>query len=63
VLRLVGKGFSGRQVAKQLEISPKTVERHKTRIFKKLGVPNQAAAVFAFRAESEGGAPWNPSAM
>jgi DNA-binding CsgD family transcriptional regulator len=35
----------GKQVARHLGISPKTVEQHKTRIFAKLGVPNQAAAV------------------
>jgi len=45
VLTLVAGGFAGKQVARQLGISPKTVERHKTRIYSKLGVPNQAAAV------------------
>ena len=45
VLMLVAKGLAGKQVAKLLGISPKTVEQHKTRIYGKLGVPNQAAAV------------------
>jgi protein AroM len=45
VLSLVARGFAGKQVARHLGISPKTVEQHKTRIFSKLGVPNQAAAV------------------
>jgi DNA-binding CsgD family transcriptional regulator len=45
VLSLVARGFAGKQVASHLGISPKTVERHKTRIFAKLEVPNQAAAV------------------
>jgi DNA-binding NarL/FixJ family response regulator len=45
VMALVARGFAGKQVAKHLGISPKTVEQHKTRIFEKLGVPNQAAAV------------------
>ena len=45
VLTLVARGFAAKQVARQLSISIKTVERHKTRIFAKLGVPNQAAAV------------------
>jgi DNA-binding CsgD family transcriptional regulator len=49
ILRLAARGLSGRQVARQLGISPKTVERHKTRIFAKLGVPNQTAAVSALR--------------
>jgi len=47
ILRLVAKGLPGKRVASELGISPKTVERHKTRIFAKLGVPNQAAAAFA----------------
>jgi DNA-binding NarL/FixJ family response regulator len=45
VLALVTCGFAGKQVARRLGISPKTVERHKTRIYSKLGVTNQAAAV------------------
>jgi DNA-binding NarL/FixJ family response regulator len=45
VLALVAQGLAGKQVARQLGISPKTVELHKTRIFTKLGVPNQTAAV------------------
>jgi DNA-binding CsgD family transcriptional regulator len=45
VLSLVAQGFAGKQVARYLGISPKTVEQHKTRIFAKLDVPNQAAAV------------------
>jgi DNA-binding CsgD family transcriptional regulator len=45
VLVLVAKGLAAKQVARQLGISHKTVERHKTRIFSKLGVPNAVAAV------------------
>jgi len=45
VLSLVARGFAGKEVARHLGISAKTVERHKTKIFAKLGVPNQAAAV------------------
>jgi DNA-binding NarL/FixJ family response regulator len=45
VLLLIAQGMTAKQVARCLEISPKTVEQHKTRIFTKLGVPNQAAAV------------------
>jgi DNA-binding CsgD family transcriptional regulator len=61
ILRLVAKGRSAKQVARQLGISPKTVERHKTRIFAKLGVPNQAAAAFAFGERLERSHPWNGS--
>jgi DNA-binding NarL/FixJ family response regulator len=52
VLLLIGQGMTAKQVARCLAISPKTVEQHKTRIFQKLGVPNQAAAV---RAAFDGG--------
>lgn len=45
VLTLVAQGMTARQVARCLSISEKTVEQHKHRIFQKLGVPNQAAAV------------------
>ena len=51
VLALVSKGLAAKQVARFLGISPKTVERHKTHIFAKLGVPNQAAAVSAALAD------------
>jgi DNA-binding CsgD family transcriptional regulator len=46
ILSLVATGLAGKQVAKRLGISLKTVEQHKTRIFTKLGVPNQTAAAY-----------------
>jgi DNA-binding CsgD family transcriptional regulator len=61
ILRLAAKGLSGRQVARQLGISPKTVERHKTRIFAKLGVPNQTAAVSIMRDGIGRGQAWSRS--
>jgi DNA-binding NarL/FixJ family response regulator len=60
VLRLAAKGLAGKQIARVLGISPKTVEQHKTRAFKRLGVPNQAAAVAIMT--QGGGLSWNPSA-
>jgi DNA-binding NarL/FixJ family response regulator len=45
ILELVAGGLAAKQVARTLGISPKTVEQHKTRIFAKLGVRNQTAAV------------------
>jgi DNA-binding NarL/FixJ family response regulator len=45
VLQLVGSGLTTREISQKLEISPKTVENHKQRIFAKLGVQNQAHAV------------------
>lgn len=55
VLGLVARGLAAKQVAKQLGISVKTVERHKTKLFAKLGVPNQTSAVRLAMAESFGG--------
>jgi DNA-binding NarL/FixJ family response regulator len=45
IMGLVARGLAAKQVARHLGISAKTVEHHKTKIFSKLGVPNQAAAV------------------
>jgi DNA-binding CsgD family transcriptional regulator len=59
VLRLAAKGMACKQIARVLGISPKTVEQHKTRAFRRLGVQNQAAAV-ALLTEGEGRA-WSPS--
>ena len=59
VLRLAAKGLAGKQIARVLGISAKTVEHHKTRAFKRLGVPNQAAAVAIMT--QAGGRAWSPS--
>ncbi len=45
VLALVGAGCSTQDIAGRLHISPKTVANHKQRMFRKLGVHNQAHAV------------------
>jgi DNA-binding NarL/FixJ family response regulator len=45
ILNFVGAGFTSREISAQLDISHKTVENHKQRIFGKLGVQNQAHAV------------------
>jgi DNA-binding NarL/FixJ family response regulator len=60
VLRLAAEGMAGKQIARALGISPKTVEQHKTRAFRRLGVPNQAAAVAIV--SGGGGRTWSPSA-
>jgi DNA-binding CsgD family transcriptional regulator len=54
VLSLIAKGLAGKQTASLLGISPKTVEQHKTRIYGKLGVANQAEAVAVAGRSSEG---------
>jgi DNA-binding NarL/FixJ family response regulator len=54
VLSLVASGLAGKQVARALGISTKTVEQHKTRIYGKLGVANQAAAVAAVAGGADG---------
>ncbi len=44
VVRLVAAGKSNRQIAGELFISERTVERHVSNIFRKLGLPSRAAA-------------------
>ncbi len=44
VLRLVAQGLSDAQVAKQLIVSPRTVNWHLTSIYSKLGVSSRSAA-------------------
>ena len=64
ILGLVARGLSARQVGRHLGISIKTVENHKTRIFAKLGVPNQTAAVSMALAEDMPGVrTWSPSSI
>ena len=45
ILQSVARGYSIRQTARALGISPKTVENIQTRLFRKLGVRNRAAAL------------------
>ena len=52
VLRVVATGATNREVADRLIISEKTVARHVSNIFAKLGVASRAAATdYAFRHE------------
>ena len=44
MLRLVAAGKTNRAIASDLTLAPKTVDRHVTNIFSKLGVSSRAAA-------------------
>jgi LuxR family maltose regulon positive regulatory protein len=46
VLRMIGHGFSNKDVARALEISPETVKSHVKNIFSKLAVRTRSEAVF-----------------
>jgi DNA-binding NarL/FixJ family response regulator len=59
VMRLAAKGMAGKQIARVLGISPKTVEQHKTRAYRRLGATNQAAAVAMLF--ERGDRSWSPS--
>ena len=50
VLRLIGKGLSRTQIAKELSRSAKTIDRHQERMIKKLGISSRADLMrFAIR--------------
>ena len=44
VLRLIAQGWTDAQIAEHLVISPRTVNRHTTSLYSKLGVSSRAAA-------------------
>jgi DNA-binding NarL/FixJ family response regulator len=45
VLRLLAGGLSDREMAAQLVVSPKTVEKHVGAVLRKTGAPSRTAAV------------------
>lgn len=50
ILIMLARGYSNRQIAELLNISPKTVDFHRTRVMKKLGVKGRVAlAQYALR--------------
>jgi DNA-binding NarL/FixJ family response regulator len=48
VIELVADGRTNREIAAALVLSPRTIDRHVSRIFEKLGVSSRAAAVSRF---------------
>ncbi len=51
VLRLVAEGYSSRQIASALGVSPKTIETHRARMMSKLGIHKSSKLVrFAIQA-------------
>jgi DNA-binding NarL/FixJ family response regulator len=53
VLHLVSAGYTNRQIARELVLSPKTVARHLERIFAKFGVSSRIAAAAAIRRQGQ----------
>lgn len=50
VLELVGEGYNNHDIGKKLELSPKTIARHRERIMKKLNIHSRTELVkFAIR--------------
>jgi two-component system, NarL family, response regulator NreC len=45
VLQLVAEGYTGKETADRLSISPRTVEQHRANIMRKLGLTNQREIV------------------
>ncbi len=41
VVKLIAEGFSGREIAELLQISPRTVERHRANLLEKLGLQDR----------------------
>jgi DNA-binding NarL/FixJ family response regulator len=45
ILRMLGEGIDNKQIALNLSITTKTVEKHLTNIYEKLGVTSRAEAI------------------
>ena len=62
VLALLTRGFPNKSIARQLQISPKTVSNHVEHIYAKLGVSNRAgAAMLAMQQGLAGSGPLGES--
>ncbi|MDP4291762.1 MAG: response regulator transcription factor [Bacteroidota bacterium] len=45
VIRLIAEGYCNNEIASKLFVSAKTIERHKTNLFRKLNLPNSASLI------------------
>ena len=54
VVELVTRGLKNREIAEELYLSPKTVERHLARVFEKLHVTSRAALARAVQQAQAG---------
>jgi len=48
VLELAAKGLTNKEIARHLEISPKTIDSHLQKIYRKMQVSNRVEAVMVF---------------
>lgn len=53
VVKLIGKGLTSKEIARQLDLSYRTVEVHRSHIFKKLGVTNLVGLIEILLKEKE----------
>ena len=57
IFELMGRGYSTKEIAQQLRLSPKTISSHRENIRQKLGLPNSAALLRqAMQCVRDGGA-------
>ncbi|MCL8015958.1 MULTISPECIES: response regulator transcription factor [Streptomyces] len=53
IVSLVAEGLSGKEIARTLRMSPKTVEAHIQRMFDKYGVRSRAGIVAKWLSDSQ----------
>ncbi|MCS6886093.1 MAG: LuxR C-terminal-related transcriptional regulator [Acidobacteriota bacterium] len=45
IVKLIADGFSSREIAENLSVSPRTIEAHRANIYRKLGMHNLAELI------------------
>lgn len=48
ILSLIARGLSSKQMGVELGVSPRTIETHLTRLYRRNNFPNRAAALVAW---------------